>query len=317
MTDVRRAADGRHVADARIAEAGVLLVVLCWGANFVVVKAVIGELPPLVFTMLRYLLATASVVLVLRLRNGSIGFGSRDAVRVAALGVLGFGIYQVLWTLGLSTITAGDSSLLIVTTPVLVALIAAAIGTDSLTVGKLLGALLAFAGVAIVIASGQELTLGASLVGDALTLGAALSWAIYTAAMGRVMRRQDPLQATAWALTGGAIFLVPLGLYQAAITPDLQIRLADLGGIAYSGILAAGIANVLILRGVKILGPTRVTVLQYFVPAVAVVLAAVFLNEPVRLAQIAGGAVIVAGVAVTRLAAASRPISLRPRISSS
>ena len=69
---------------------------------------------------------------------------------------------------------------------------------------------------------------------------------------------------------------------------------------AYSGILAAGLANVVVFTAVRLLGPTRITALQSLVPAMAVVLAFLILGEPIRPAQVIGGAVIIAGVALTR-----------------
>jgi drug/metabolite transporter (DMT)-like permease len=64
--------------------------------------------------------------------------------------------------------------------------------------------------------------------------------------------------------------------------------------------LAAGVANVVILHAVKLLGPTRVTALQFLVPPLAVVMAAIFLSEPIRPIQVVGGAIILAGVALLR-----------------
>ena len=65
--------------------------------------------------------------------------------------------------------------------------------------------------------------------------------------------------------------------------------------IVYSGLLAAALANVIVFNGVRLLGPTRITTLQSLVPAMAVVLAFLFLHEPIRPAQVLGGAIIVAG----------------------
>ena len=50
----------------------------------------------------------------------------------------------------------------------------------------------------------------------------------------------------------------------------------------------------------KLLGPTRVTALQFLVPALAVAMAAIFLDEPIRPIQVVGGAIILAGVALLR-----------------
>ena len=80
--------------------------------------------------------------------------------------------------------------------------------------------------------------------------------------------------------------------------------------------LAAGLANVVVFHGVKLLGPTRVTALQFLVPPLAVVLAAIFLGEPIRPGQVVGGAIILAGVALLRAVrgpARRRPVAGRRR----
>ena len=96
----------------------------------------------------------------------------------------------------------------------------------------------------------------------------------------------------------------PLGIAQ-LVSADLSGGLVDLGlpvflAILYSGTLAAGFANVIVFHGVKLLGPTRVTALQFLVPALAVAMAAIFLGEPIRPIQVVGGVIILAGVALLR-----------------
>jgi drug/metabolite transporter (DMT)-like permease len=183
--------------------------VLVWSANFVVVKAGIGVLGPLTFTTTRYAVAAITLLLLSRWRFGAIRRPGRFTLPLIGLGMLGFGGYQVLWTLGLTQITAGDSALIIAASPVVTALVAGAVGLDRLTGPKLAGALTAFAGVAIVIGAGAGLALGASLVGDLLTLTAALLWATYTVLGTRVLRHVDPLTATTWTVLGGLVFLLP------------------------------------------------------------------------------------------------------------
>jgi drug/metabolite transporter (DMT)-like permease len=95
------------------------------------------------------------------------------------------------------------------------------------------------------------------------------------------------------------------------------VRPADAGetlsvvlAIVYSGVLAAAIANVIVFNGVRLLGPTRVITLQSFVPPMAVVMAFVFLGEPIRPAQVVGGLIIVLGVAMTRRVS-GHPVAVR------
>jgi probable blue pigment (indigoidine) exporter len=96
-----------------------------------------------------------------------------------------------------------------------------------------------------------------------------------------------------------------------AIGPEQTDRIVPIAlAVAYSGLLAAALANLIVFNGVRLLGPTRVITLQSLVPAMAVVLAAIFLHEAIRPVQVLGGLIIIAGVALTRLASRG-PVAAR------
>ena len=271
-----------------------------WAGNFIVVKGAIEVLPPVGFSFLRYCIAAITLLTLLRVREGAIRLPRGDVVKILALGALGFGCYQILWPVALQSIPAGDSALLIATTPVMTALLAMAVGADTPNAVKLIGAFISFSGVALVIAAGQGLVLGASLVGDLLTLVAAACWAVYTVFGATILRRHSPLITTTWAILAGAVFLAPVGIAQLSTADLSMVGPAVVLALVYSGTLAAGFANVVIFNGVKLLGPTRVNALQFLVPALAVGMAAIFLSEPIRPIQLVGGAIILAGVALLR-----------------
>jgi drug/metabolite transporter (DMT)-like permease len=296
-------------------EASVVAVMVVWAGNFIVVKDALTLMPPVGFTFLRYVLASVSLLVLLRWSEGEIRLPRPGGWRMLALGGIGFGLYQILWTVGLVSIPAGDSALLIAATPVFTAVIAVLIGTDTLSPPKALGVALSFIGVALVVASGVGLELTGSPVGFALTLGAALCWATYTAFGAMVLRRVSPLVLITWGTIGGTLVLAPIGVAQlaapGALGPEQAAALPGiLLAIVYSGLLAAAIANVVVFNGVRLLGPTRVTTIQSLIPAMAVVLAFLVLGEPIRLGQIVGGAIIVSGVALTRYVA-RRPATVR------
>jgi drug/metabolite transporter (DMT)-like permease len=271
-----------------------------WAGNFIVVKSAIGIVTPVGYAFLRFTLATVTLFALLRWREGPIRLPREDVVPLALLGIVGFGCYQILWPVALQSIPAGDSALLIATTPVLTALLAVIAGADALNPVKLVGAFVSFVGVAAVIGAGQGFTLGASLAGNLLTVGAALCWATYSVFGIRVLSRHSPLAATTWTIAAGTLFLAPIGIGQLA-TADLSgFGVAAVLAIIYSGTLSAGFANVIVVQGLKLLGPTQVTALQALVPALAVVFAAIFLGEAIRPLQVVGGAVILAGVYLVR-----------------
>ena len=287
-------------SEHRVAELAVLGVMILWAANFIVVKSALAVLPPVGFTFLRFVLASITLFVLLRWREGSVGLPRRDLLAICGLGALGFGIYQILWTTGLTTVPAGDSALIIASTPVIVAILAVIAGSDVLTRSKLVGGLVSFVGVAVVIASGPGLTLGRSIGGEAITLLAALCWSVYLAFGAPFLGRQTPLRATAWATLAGTIVLAPVAIVQLASAGLTAVPVDALGAVLYSGFLAAGVSNVIVQNGVKVIGPTRTSAYQFLVPALAVVLACFLLAEPIRVGQVIGGIVIVVGVLITR-----------------
>ena len=287
-------------SERRLAEVGVLVVMALWAANFIVVKSAVGVLPPVGFTFLRFVIASVTLLALLRWREGSIGLPRRDFLAICGLGALGFGVYQILWTTGLTTVAAGDSALIIASTPVLVAILAVAARSDVLTPAKLIGAIVSFVGVGAVIASGPGLTLGRSIGGEALTLLGAGCWSFYMAFGAPYLGRYSPLRATAWATVAGTFVLAPIATAQLTTVSADAFTPGVLGAVLYSGFLAAGVSNVVVQNGIRVVGPTRTAAYQFLVPALAVLLAAAFLAEPIRPGQIVGGLVIVAGVLITR-----------------
>jgi drug/metabolite transporter (DMT)-like permease len=286
--------------ERHLAEAGVLTVMAFWAANFIVVKSANQQIPPVTFAFLRFSIAALTLLIALRWREGRLGLPRRDVLPIVGLGALGFGIYQILWATALQQIPAGDSALLVATTPVLTALLAVVSGADVLTPTKLFGSAVAFAGVAVIVAAGHRLSLGTAIVGDVLTLTAAFLWSIYTAFGAPILRRHSPLRTTAWAMVGGTLVLAIPGLAQGTGNDWAAVEPRAWAGLLFSAFIPAGIANVVVFNAIRLVGPTRVTAYQFLVPFLAVVMGAAFLAEPVRADQLLGGVIIVLGVALMR-----------------
>jgi drug/metabolite transporter (DMT)-like permease len=286
--------------------------VACWAANFIVVKAATEQIPPLTFAFLRFSLAALVLAAAVRWREGTIRMPRAELVAILGLGAIGFGAYNALWATGLQSIPAGTSAFLIALTPVLTALLAVAAGSDVLTPGKLAGSLLSFAGVAIVVAGGAGLTLERSLTGDLLTLVAAVCWSIYLAFVASKLRRHSPLRTTAWAMVGGSIALLLPGVWQGLGVRWATVDIGAWGGLLYSSVISAGIANVIVFHGIRLLGPTRITAWQFLVPFGAVVIAFVALGEAIQPAELLGGLVIIAGVRLTRSSSGGRVVDAAP-----
>ena len=294
-------------ADARrLAEAGVLLVMVAWAANFVVVKTAIATAPPIGFAFVRFLLAGLVLLAILRLREGSVAIPREVVVPIALLGGLGFGAYQVLWATGLTVTTAGTSALIVATTPIWTALVAIAMRTETPHPARFVGAAVGFAGVALVVAA-RGLDLAGTGLGDLLTLGAAICWGTYLALSAPLLATLSPLRLTTWAILAGTVVMAIPGVVQLGGAGTAWLTPAAVAALIYSGIIAGGLANVVVFRAIALVGPSRVANLQLLVPALTVLLAAAILGEPILVGQVVGGVVIVAGIVIARRAPLGPP----------
>ena len=271
-----------------------------WSANYIIVKSAVGAVPPAGFNFLRLIVGAVALLVALRVREGTIALPRRDLVSLALLALVGFTLYQVLWGTALQTTTAGDSALIIGAAPALIALFAVAIGSDRLTWTKGLGAIVALAGVALVVTAGTGIHLDAAGIGDLLTLGAAACWALYIAVGTPLFRRVSPVASAAWAVAFGALWLAPLGGAEVISSPSAYLQPGVVAALIASGLLAVALSQVLVMRAIPVLGPMRYANFQFLTPPLTVILGAAVLGEPIYLGQVVGGAVIVAGIVLAR-----------------
>jgi drug/metabolite transporter (DMT)-like permease len=283
-----------------LAELAILLVMLTWGANVVAVKAALSDVPPILFAFLRFGTAFLVLLAVLRWREGSVGLPRRDVLPLLLLGLAGFGLYQDLWATALGRTTASNSALITAATPVSTMLIAAAVGSDTLSPAKLIGAFIGFSGVVAVVGATHGFSFTGASAGDLMTLGATISWACYVAFGAPVLRRHSPLRMATWAIGFGCLGMLPFAAWQATSFDVSRIHAGTVGLWLFCALLAAAAANVVMFEAIKVLGPTRAMLFQFLIPAFAVAMAAVFLGEVIVAGQVAGGAVIVLGILVAR-----------------
>ena len=264
------------------------------------IKYLIGVLPPVSISFFRFGIPVVFLLVATWLREGSLLMPRRDLVTILLLGALGFGLYQVLWSTALRSTGAGESALIVAATPVLTALVAALVGTDSLSREKVVGIAVSMAGVLVVVASGHALSFDSGLVGPAMTLLASGAWAVYVALGATLLRRHSPLKTTSWAIVGGLCVMAPFGLIPLIGFDLAAVPLGAWALLLFSAIVSVGVANVVTLHGVRLLGPTRVTSYQFLTPFITLVLAALLLAEPILPGQVLGGVVIGLGIVIAR-----------------
>ncbi|MFZ5817704.1 MAG: DMT family transporter [Bacillota bacterium] len=277
-------------------------VALAWGFGYVAFATGLREIPTGLFNLVRYLIATP-LFWGLLLRSGeNWHLPRRDWPRTVATGLIGVLFYSMVFSSAAKFTTAANTSLLLALSPVWAVLMGWLGGRGAPGLRFMLGSLTAFGGAAMVIAFGTS-RLGfslQSLTGDLLALAASTIWAWYGVVAQPLLKEHSGVKVQAW------ISLVALGgflLYQgpAALAFDWgTISLQAWLGLLYVTLIGTVFSHIVWYNAIARVGPARVLLVMYLVPAVAAASGALFLGQPFGLLQMAGGAIALAGVALVR-----------------
>ena len=297
-----------RLARSSTSELDLLALVIIWGVNFSVVKVVLQEVEPLAFNALRFPFAALTVWVLMRAQRRPLMPRRRDWARVGWLSLFGHVAYQILFIFGLSLTLAGNASLMLATVPMWISILSPALGHERFSWMILGGVAITMAGMALVILGGSAgVALGGdTLRGDLFMLAAAVVWALYTVLGRRAVRRNGALEVTAWTLWLGTPALVLMGLPGLLRTDFGSLSAGAWAGIVYAGALAIGLAYFIWYRGVQRLGSSRTAAYSNLVPVAALLTAWLWIGETPRALQLLGAGVILAGIAVVRLAPPAR-----------
>ncbi len=277
---------------------------LIWGVNFSVVKHATDVMHPLAFNGVRVALAAVALLAISSVLR-SPAPSRRDTLTLLALGVLGNGLYQLLFIEGIARTRAGNAALVMAATPAFIALLGRAIGVERVSLRGWSGVVLSITGIGLVVfgAADQTQVVGAgraTLLGNLMVLGGSLSWALFTVLLKPFTARLDLLRISALTMVGGALPLAALASPSLIATDWEAVGAGAWLAILYSGIGALVIAYLFWYRGVQVLGATRTAVYGNLQPAIALLVAWIALHEVPGQWQWLGALTIIAGVILTR-----------------
>jgi drug/metabolite transporter (DMT)-like permease len=276
---------------------------LLWGFNYPIVKLVLRSVPENRFLLIRFSIGVLLLCLVLY-RNGETLRVRREHVpRFLALGLLGVGIYNVMWTAGIHRTTAANAALLISSAPVFTAIYMVVSGQERLVPQRMFGILAAFLGIALITIwkPGAEVSLaGEAMLGNLLVLACAVIFSFYAIVARPLLRIYSPLKVTTLAMAAGLPVLVPYGLIGGSALAQTQSVPAIAAEFAYVILCGTVIAYVCWYRGVQGLGATRTVVFHYLVSIVSMTVGYLALGEPVTGWQLAGAGLVLAGLIVSQ-----------------
>ncbi len=276
-----------------------LLTVAVWGVNYPAMKIALREMHPLAYTGWRFVLAAALLLGEAAVRREP-ALPSRGEWRLAVLlSLAGVGLYQWFFAWGVAKTSGFAAALLNSTSPLFSVLFAFLLGLERWTARSAAGSGLAYAGVALFVASSHAAERG-SLLGNALCLLSAATWAVYTVAAARLPGRLSPLQAHFATFVGGSI---PLLLYCAPAMASQDYRAVSAGTwviLALSAVLPLVVAFRIWTFAIGVLGVAQTTSYGFLVPVIAGLSSALWTGETFGPEKLLSAGVVLLGLALIK-----------------
>ena len=217
--------------------------------------------------------------------------------RFVLCALTGIAINQLLFLKGLSLTYSIHAALLMLTTPILITVIAAWVLKENTSINKTIGLILGITGAIVLISSRRNTGKGSDvLLGDILIIINAVSYTIYFILVKPLMAKYNPVQVIRWIFTVGLVMVIPFGWNEFIEIEWKRFGFAEyvcIGMIVIGGTFLAYLFNV---YGIKVLGASVAGSYIYLQPLFAAIIAIIFLKEHLEVYKIVAAILIFTGV---------------------
>lgn len=273
--------------------------VAVWGASFIATKIALRDISPFTLIWLRFGIGILILGIFVYGRKEFSLISGKELGYFSLLGFLGITFHQWLQSNGLITAQAVTTAWIITTIPIFIAILSRIVLKEKLGWIRLSGIAVAAFGVLLVVTKGdlQSAVHGKfGSFGDLLILISAPNWALFSVLSRRALKSYSSTNAMLYVMTLGWIFISPFFFIQSGFNEIAAITLNGWLSILFLGIFCSGFAYIFWYDALKAITASRVGSLLYIEPIVAVIVAAILLNEPILLMTIMGGVLIMFGV---------------------
>lgn len=281
-----------------------LLLAALWGASFLFLRVLVPALGPLFTTMSRVLIAGVVLVAYARLA------GFDDALagnwrRYALVALISSAIPFALFSFAALRLPASYLAILNAATPFFGLLLGARYLGERLTVPRLVGLGLGFAGVALVSGAGPVAVDGGTLLATAACIGATFFYAVNGVYIRRRAADLSPRALAGWSQLFAGVALLPATL-MAPLPPASAFTLPVAAHLAAFALLCSALGLLLYYRLIADVGPTRTMTVTFLIPPFGMLWGALFLGETITWPMIAGCLLVLAGTGLVLRRAAPR-----------
>nr|WP_204331917.1 DMT family transporter [Geodermatophilus sabuli] len=277
--------------------AAVVVTLLAWASAFVAIRGVGADLSPGALALGRLVVGTAVLAVLLAVsRRGWVRPTWREWRLLAVCGVGWFGVYNVALNAAEQHLDAGTTAMLVNIGPILIALFAGLWLGEGFPPRLVAGIGVAFAGVLLIGLATRGAD--ADVLGIVLCVVAAVTYAAGVVAQKPLLRRLPPLQVTSTACAIGAVCTLP---WAGQLVGELgDAPAGSIAGMVYLGVVPTALAFSTWAFALSRMDAGTLGVTTYLVPPLVIALGWLLLDEVPPALAVVGGAVCLAGVALSR-----------------
>lgn len=211
----------------------------------------------------------------------------------AVLGIAGYGGMSGFYFWGLEYLTAGLVAIVLFTFPAIVVVVTIATNPERINLTLVAALCLSLGGVALIVGADPA---GADPRGVLIVLGSAICYAGYMLGSERVLESVESQVLTAHVLPASALLFLGIGAMRETFAVPAATDATAWGVLAALALFSTAIPISLLYAGLSRIGASRASIISTAEPAVAVVLGAAVLDEPVSTTTVLGGGLVVVGV---------------------
>ena len=210
---------------------------------------------------------------------------NKDKLRMFLCGVFGVAANQLLFFKGLDQTSTINASLIMVASPIIVALLSAIIIKEKPSFYRIIGIIIGLAGACYIILQENNANEGASLMGNLLIILNATSYGLYLVLVKPLMKKYSPITVIKWVFTFGLIIVTPFGLTEIdSVNWNMPVDI--ILKIGFVIIFTTFFCYLFNIYGVKRVSPTIVSSYIYLQPILTSIIAVVYgyenINEKIK-----------------------------------
>lgn len=274
-----------------------LLTIFVWGVSFLSIKVVVQVIPPMSQGAVRFLIASAILVVVKKMSGNKQKIERKDYKDLLAVGAIGISLYFYFENSSMLYLPTSIAGILIATIPIFTMISDAIFYKVAIPKIKWIGVVLSIFGVYLIV-SNQEIGIGADrsifLTGLAMMIGAIFSWIVYAMFMKKLSYKYDSLTITCYQSIVGALCFLPFSFGEEILWS--RIDFVIILNLIFLSVICSAMAFLGYNFAVAKIGASESSIYLNLMPIVTMVAGVLVFKERLGYMQILGSILVLASI---------------------